>query len=109
MSMDFPNKYDIWPNFLSVYCTMRYHGSNVVYTLYYLCGVVLSLKLRHYQPNDIYSFNNLGASFMLPPAVCKNAPVRYKFNSISNDVEVLLGLFHNLNRQPLLGYNKEVY
>ena len=46
---------------------------------------------------------------MLPPAMRTNAPVRLNISSLSNDVTVLLGLLHNLNRQPLLGYYKEVY
>ena len=47
MIMDFPNKYESWPGFLSVYVIVRSNGINVVYKLHYFCGVVISLKIRH--------------------------------------------------------------
>ena len=74
----FPNKYVIWPVFLSVYVILRSNVSNVLYKLHYIGGVVITLKVRHCQSNHISSFNNLDVSLMLPPAVRSNAPVRLK-------------------------------
>ena len=73
-----PNKYDNWPDFLSVYGIGRSHGSNVVYKLYYFCGVVMNLKVRHCQTNHVSSFNNLGESLMFPIAVRSNVTIRLK-------------------------------
>ena len=76
--MDFPNKYESWPGFLSVYVIVSSNGINVVYKLHYLCGVIITLKIRHCQYNNISLMNNLGVSLMLPSAVHSNAPVRLK-------------------------------
>ena len=76
MIMDFPNKYESWPGFLSVCVIVRSYDINVVYTLHYFCGVVISLKLRHCGSMNITLMNNLAVSLMLPPAVRSNAPVR---------------------------------
>ena len=78
MRMYFPNKYESWPGFLSVYVIVRSNGINVVYKFYHFCGVVITLKVRHCQSNNISLMNNLGLSLMLPPAVRSNAPVRLK-------------------------------
>ena len=74
--MYFPNKYESWPGFLSVYVIVKSNGINVVYK--YICGVVITLKVRHYQSNNISVMNNLGVSLMLPPDVRSNAPVWLK-------------------------------
>ena len=76
--MYFPNKYESWPGFLSVYVIVRSNGINVVYKLHYFCGVVITLKVKHYQSNNLSLMNNFGVSLMLPPAVCSNVPVRLK-------------------------------
>ena len=78
MIMYFPNKYEIWPGFLSVYVIVSSNGINVVYELYYFCGVVITLKVRHCQSNNPCVIYNIGVSLMLPPAVRSNAPVRLK-------------------------------
>ena len=105
----FPNKKKSLIGFLSVYSIVKSNVSNVLYKLHYIGGVLITLKVRHCPSNHISSFDNLDVRFMLPPTVRINDPVRLKFNSIINDVMVLLGLFHNLNREQFLAYNKEVY
>ena len=78
MIMCFPNKYESWPGFLSVYVIVRSNGINIVYKLHYLCGVVITLIVRHCQYNNVSVMNNLDVSLMLPPAVRRKAPVRLK-------------------------------
>ena len=110
MRMYCPNKSESCNGFLFVYGIMRSHGNNVGYKLHYFYGVVVIYwNARYWNSNHICYFNIYGVSKMLPPVVCRNAPVRLKDNSLRNDVTVLLGLFHNLNCQPFLGYDKEVY
>ena len=110
MRIYFPNMWECWPEFLSVYVIMRYNLSNVLYKLNYFGGAVITLKVRHCQYNNISSINNLGVCLMLPPAVRSNDPVRLKYQFYKEkDVTVLLGLLQNLNSQPFFGYDKEVY
>ena len=78
MIMYFPNKYESWPGFLSVYVIVRSNGINVVYKLHYLCGVVISLKLRQCQSMNITLINNIVVSLILPHALRGNVPVRLK-------------------------------
>ena len=78
MRMDFPDKYESWSGFLSVYVIVRSNGINVVYKLHYFFGVVITLKVRHCQSNNISLMNKLGVSLLLPPSVRSNEPVRLK-------------------------------
>ena len=78
MRMDYQNKQDSWLGFLYVNVIVRSHGSNVVYKLYYLCGVVMTFKVRNCQSNHVSSFDNLYVRLMLSPAVFSNAAVSLK-------------------------------
>ena len=78
MTIDIPDKYESCTGFLSVYVIVRSNGINVVYKLHYFFGVVITLKVRHCQSNNISLMNNLCVSLMLPPAVRSNASVRLK-------------------------------
>ena len=78
MIMCFPNKYESWPGFLSVYVIVRSNGINVVYKLHYFCGVVITFRVRHCQYNNVSVMNNLDVILMLPPTLRSNASVRLK-------------------------------
>ena len=78
MIMDFPNKDESCPGFLSVCVIVSSYGINVVYKFHYFCGVIITLNVRNCQSIHNYSFNNLCDTLMLPPAVRSNAPVRLK-------------------------------
>ena len=78
MRMYFPNNFENWTSFLSVYSIVRFNVSNVLYKLNYFGGVVITLKVRHCQSKNISLMNKLCVSLMLPPAVRSNAPVRLK-------------------------------
>ena len=69
--MYFPNKYESWPGFLSVYVIVSSNVINVVYKLYYFCGVVITLKVRHCQSNNISLMNNIGGSIKLTQRLLK--------------------------------------
>ena len=73
-----PNKYESWPGFLSVYIIVRSNGIIVSYKLHYLCGVVITLRVRHCQYNNVSVMNNLGVSLMLPTAVGRYMSARLK-------------------------------
>ena len=78
MIMDFPNKYESWPGFLSVCVIVRSYGIDVVYKFHYFCCIIITLNLRNCQSNHNSSFNNLCDTLMLPPDVRSNAPVGLK-------------------------------
>ena len=78
MRMYFVNKYESWPGFLSVYIIVRSNGINVVYKLHYLCGAVITLRVRHCQYNNVSVINDIDGSLIIHPVVRSNAPVRLK-------------------------------
>ena len=61
-----------------VYVIVVSQGSNLVYKLNYLFCVVIYLNARNCKSNNICSFIKVGVSYMLPPAVCSNDPVRLR-------------------------------
>ena len=87
----FPNKKKSLIGFLSVYSIVKSNVSNVLYKLHYIGGVSITLKVRHFQSNHISSFDNLGVSFMFPPAMRRNEPVGLNLNSIKQRCDGIIG------------------